>query len=63
MLERNILAKNAFYLSYAHKKEDVDYYLENIKIVFTELKDLIDSNMIESQLKGPLAHAGFQRLA
>ena len=63
MLERNILAKNAFYLSYAHKKGDVTFYLENIEEIFKELKDLIDNNNIESQLKGPLAHTGFQRLA
>jgi len=67
MLERNILAKNAFYPSYSHKKEDVEFYLKNIEDVFKELKDLIDNNHtsanIESQLKGPLAHTGFQRLA
>ena len=27
MLKRNILAKNALYLSYAHKKSDIDFYL------------------------------------
>ena len=67
MLERKILAKNAFYPSYAHEKEDMIFYLKNIEEVFKELKDLIDNNHtsanIESQLKGPLAHAGFQRLA
>lgn len=63
MLERNILAKNAFYPSYAHKKEDVIFYLKNIEEVFKELKDLVDNNNVESQLKGPLAHTGFQRLA
>ena len=63
MLERNILAKNAFYLSYTHKKEDVLFYLKNIEEVFAELKVLIDNNNIEDKLKGPLAHTGFQRLA
>ena len=67
MLERNILAKNAFYPSYSHKKEDIIFYLKNIEEVFKELKDLIDNNHtsanIESQLKGPVAHTGFQRLA
>jgi len=63
MLERNILTKTSLYLSYAHKKEDIDFYLENIEEVFKELKNLIDDNSIESQLKGPLAHTGFQRLA
>jgi glutamate-1-semialdehyde 2,1-aminomutase len=63
MLERNILAKTSLYLSYAHKKDDIDFYLKNIEEVFKELKLLIDNNNIESQLKGPLAHTGFQRLA
>ena len=29
MLGRHILGKNSFYFSYAHKKEDVDFYLGN----------------------------------
>ena len=41
MLGRHILAKNAFYFSYAHKKEDVDYYLGHIKDVFIELGSCI----------------------
>ena len=63
MLERHILAKNAFYLSYSHKKEDVDFYLCNIKEVFFELHELIEKNEIEKNLLGPLAHTGFKRLA
>lgn len=63
MLERKILAKNSFYLSYAHKKEDVDYYLKNIKEVFIELHFLIKKNEIEKNLLGPCAHNGFTRLA
>ena len=63
MLERNIIAKNSFYLSYAHKKEDIEFYLKNIEEVFQELKEHIDNNTVESNLKGPLAHTGFQRLA
>jgi glutamate-1-semialdehyde 2,1-aminomutase len=63
MLERHILAKNAFYLSYAHKKEDVDYYLKHIKEVFSELYELIQKNEIEKNLLGPIVHTGFSRLA
>jgi glutamate-1-semialdehyde 2,1-aminomutase len=63
MLQRHILAKNAFYLSYAHKKEDVDYYLKHINEVFHELYDLIEKNEIEKHLLGPVAHTGFKRLA
>ena len=63
MLGRHILAKNAFYLSYAHKKDDVDFYLGHIREVFTELVKLIETNEIESNLLGPIAHTGFKRLA
>jgi glutamate-1-semialdehyde aminotransferase/spore coat polysaccharide biosynthesis protein SpsF (cytidylyltransferase family) len=63
MLERKILAKNAFYLSYAHKKEDIDFYLENLREVFKELSELIKNGEIESNLLGPTAHTGFKRLA
>jgi len=62
MLSRKILAKNSLYLSFAHKKEDIDYYLENIKEVFDELAILIDQNKIEENLLGPIAHTGFTRL-
>ena len=62
MLERNILAKNCLYLSYAHKKEDIDFYLQNIREVFTELKILIEKNKITENLKGPVVHDGFKRL-
>ena len=63
MLARHILAKNAFYFSYAHKKEDVDFYLHHIKEVFLELYELIEKNEVESNLLGPEAHTGFKRLA
>ena len=62
MLERNILAKNVLYLSYAHKQKDIDFYLSNIREVFTLLKKLIDTNEIEKSLNGPIAHTGFKRL-
>ena len=63
MLGRYILGKNSFYFSYAHKKEDVDFYLGHIKEVFIELYELIENNEIESNLLGPEAHTGFKRLA
>ena len=62
MLSRNILSKTALYLSYSHKKEDIDYYLQNINEVFEELAILINKNEIEKNLLGPIAHTGFTRL-
>jgi len=63
MLSRNILAKNALYLSYAHKKSDIDYYLQQINEVFVILNDKITSEKVEESLLGPIAHSGFKRLA
>jgi len=62
MLSRNILSKTALYLSYAHTKEDIDYYLQNINEVFEELGILINKKEIEKNLIGPIAHTGFTRL-
>ena len=56
------MAKNSLYLSFAHKKEDIDYYLKNIKEVFNELFVLINTNEIEKNMLGPPAHTGFTRL-
>ena len=63
MLGRNILAKNALYLSYAHKKSDIDYYLEQIREVFMLLDKRIKNNEVEKSLLGPIVHNGFKRLA
>ena len=62
MLRRNILAKNCLYLSFAHKKEDINYYLKNIKEVFKELIILINKKEVEKNLLGPIVHTGFTRL-
>ena len=62
MMERNILAKNSLYLSYAHKEKDIDYYLENVREIFKKLKRCIDKDEVEKKLKGGVAHAGFYRL-
>ena len=62
MLERRILAKNALYLSYAHKKYDIDYYLKNIDEVFGLLNKYINNDLVNKMLKGPVAHSGFKRL-
>ena len=63
MLSRNILAKNALYLSYAHKKTDIDFYLQQIEEVFKLLNDKITNEKVEESLLGPVAHSGFKRLA
>lgn len=63
MLERNILAKNALYLSYAHTYNNINNYLKNITEVFEELHEIIKNNNIDDNLKGLVCHSGFKRLS
>ncbi|MFH2021081.1 MAG: aminotransferase class III-fold pyridoxal phosphate-dependent enzyme [archaeon] len=62
MLERRYLASKAVYVSYAHKEEDVNRYLETVDSVFRKLRKAIDEGKVNSLLKGPVAHSGFKRL-
>ena len=62
MLKKGFLATNAFYASYAHKKEDIDKYLSSVDEVFCNIAGALKKDEIKKQLKGPVAHAGFKRL-
>ena len=62
MLGKGFLATNAFYCTYAHNKIDLYKYYEAIVSTFGELKISIDEKTIKSNLKGEVAHVGFQRL-
>lgn len=62
MLERGFLATNAFFASYAHKKQDVDNYLNAVDEVFGFISNAIKKNDIGSHLKSRIAHSGFKRL-
>ncbi len=62
MLARHYLASNGLYVSYSHQKEDLDKYGEVAGDVFGILKKAVDSGTVEKQLRGPVAHSGFQRL-
>ena len=63
MLERGFLATNAFYSSYAHQDMHVDSYLREVENVFEILAEAAEKGEIERNLKGPIAHTGFCRLA
>jgi glutamate-1-semialdehyde 2,1-aminomutase len=63
MLGRGFLASNAFYASYAQSKEDIDAYGEATTESFAELARAIAAGTVQDMLKGPVAHAGFYRLA
>jgi hypothetical protein len=62
MLEKNILSKNVLYLSYAHKIDDINYYLSCIKDVFEYLYPLIINNKVKDNLLGQVVHSDFKRL-
>jgi glutamate-1-semialdehyde aminotransferase len=62
MLKRGYLASRGFYVSYAHKKRNLDRYAETSDEVFKIIKKAIDENNVDKMLNGPVAHSGFQRL-
>ncbi len=63
LLDRGFLAGGAFYVTYAHQTSDTDAYLAALDDVFGLLARAIRSQTVETQLRGPIAHADFQRLA
>ena len=62
MLERGYLATNSFYATFAHQAEHVSDYLTAVDEAFSIIADSLKSDSLETMLKGPVAHAGFQRL-
>ena len=62
MLDKGILATNAFYAMYAHSRRHVSRYLEAADEVFSVLTKAIGEDAVERMLKGPIAHSGFRRL-
>src|SRR5690606_16975636 len=62
MLDRGFLATGAFYAMYAHTHDDVSRYLDAVHEVFGLVAQAARSGMVEAELRGPVAHAGFQRL-
>lgn len=63
MLDRGFLAGGAFYVTYSHLEEHVAAYLDAVETVFALLADAIADGGVRNRLRGPVAHAGFQRLA
>ena len=62
MLERGFLASTAFYASYSHKDEHIGKYKIAVNESFSIIAKAIKQNKVESLLKGPICHSGFQRL-
>jgi glutamate-1-semialdehyde 2,1-aminomutase len=62
MLDRGFLAKDAFYAMYAHTDAHVDAFIGACAEVFEIVAAAVKAGTVEQQLRGPVAHAGFQRL-
>lgn len=62
MLARGYLASNQFYMTYAHKKDDISRYLQTVRDVFGIVARAIENGDVAQRLKGPVKHTGFHRL-
>jgi CRISPR/Cas system CMR-associated protein Cmr5 small subunit len=63
MLGKGFLATSAFYAAHAHQSDHVRSYLESVEEAFGEIPEALNRNDVAQRLKGPIAHAGFRRLA
>ncbi|MBX7199593.1 MAG: aminotransferase class III-fold pyridoxal phosphate-dependent enzyme [Rhodospirillaceae bacterium] len=62
MLDRGYLARDGFYAMYAHTDAHVDGYIAACGDAFGIMAQAVKAGNVESLLRGPPAHAGFQRL-
>lgn len=63
MLERGYLANASFYATYAHDEATVDTYIATCEEAFQVVSKAIEGRTVRDQIGGPVAHAGFGRLA
>ena len=63
MLKKNFLSGNTIFISIAHKKKDVDKYLEYFEEVIEKLKNVENKGIkIKTKLLGPVRAETFERL-
>ena len=62
MLDRGYLARDGFYAMYAHTDAHVDGFIAACEDCFAIIADAVKAGRVEQELRGPVAHAGFQRL-
>ena len=62
MLDRGFLAGTQIYPTFSHTEKIVRIYSEAIEEVFGIIAGYIDSDSIDDNLNGPVAHTGFRRL-
>ena len=62
MLERGFLATTSFYVCTEHKDTILEKYFKAVKEAFSTIGSAINRGDYVAMLKGPVCHAGFQRL-
>jgi len=62
MLDRGFLAGQSLYATLAHTEEVVAKFDRAIEEVFAHIADSLRQGTVQSELRGPVAHSGFQRL-
>ncbi|MGH8046934.1 MAG: aminotransferase class III-fold pyridoxal phosphate-dependent enzyme [Chthoniobacterales bacterium] len=63
MLDRNFLATGAVFVTAAHTEEKVADYLVACEAAFAAVREALDAGAVKKNLRGPVAHGGFHRLA
>ena len=63
MLKRGFLASKSVYVSYSHSEQHVEEYLRCVDEAFLVTEKAIEDDNVSDLLRGPIAHAGFKRLA
>lgn len=62
LLENGFLAGKSFYPSYAHTKNHIEAYTNEVTNAFTQISKALMEKNLESRLRGPVAQSGFKRL-
>ncbi len=62
MLKFGFLSTTGYYASYAHKKNDIEEYLEVVDKVFELISSALQNDTIEELLEDKVCHGGFKRL-
>ena len=62
MLERGFLASDRCYANYAHTDEYIEKFMSSVNEVFILLKNAIDHNRVNFELKGPVKLMGFDKV-
>lgn len=63
MLQKGFISSKSFYATFAHNDRHLNAYSRALRSVFKVISRALKNGMVEDLLHGPVAHAGFKRLA